>query len=378
MKEINVNIIVEPSYQQTPWWRETKEGIDEEVKQSKLISLYSYTDKITSIKQGFSILLGATSSWINNMISESLKAGIRTILASTEPVDPFSGLSYITPDRKTSMSDVVQYLYLTGRRKMAYFGINPEAIADVHRYEGFIEKTRILGIPVKETDIYYCSDNMDDCIKEFISCAEQYDAVICNNDMTAVYFLAQCKKIGISVPRDLYLVGFGNSLLGRCCVPNLTTSILDLFELGRQAVLLGLYLYQHPKTITCVSTIASRIIIRESTEKIAVNQNLITENFGVVKDNISYKSLAKGRNMQTIYELENFLSSCSKLDFEIIYALKEDISYAQIAEKLFIADNTLRYHIERIYRNLGVKSRKDFSNAILRYIDNIYGILDKI
>ncbi len=378
MQNINVYIIVEPSYQQTPWWRETKDGLDEEIKKSKLEPVYFYTEKFPFIqKHGFIILLGATLSWVNRMVLESMKTDLKIVLASIEPVNPHLRLCYITSDRKRSMSDVVRYLYSIKRRKPAYFGISPEAVTDVRRYEGFIEMSRLLDIPADETDVYYCLDDMDECMSRFIPRASRYDAVICNNDMTAVFFLARCKKNGIQIPQDLYLVGFGNSLLGRCCVPDITTSTLDLLELGQLAITLGLYSYNHPKAVYSSTIISSRIIVRGSTERIYTDQKLITDETVAVKVNATNKSLVKGMSMQAICRLENFLSHSNEIDFDIINALKDDASYAQIAERLFIADNTLRYHIERMYQKLGVKSRKEFEDVILQYIGNTNQLLNK-
>jgi hypothetical protein len=211
---------------------------------------------------------------------------------------------------------------------------------------------------------------MDDCLTRFADVHKKFDAVICNNDLTAAFLLANAVDYQLSIPNDLFVVGFGNTFLGRCASPSLTTSTLNLFEVGRQAVKTGLYSLQNTAVLSSITTVASTIIVRQSTDCRTVNtKKFIHEPLARSVKKIGHDhNLAKGPSMATVYHLEQMISLCGEIDLKIIQALKNGLSYPKIAETIFISDSTLHYHIKKLYKMVAVSNRDEFVSIINKYM----------
>lgn len=65
-------------------------------------------------------------------------------------------------------------------------------------------------------------------------------AIFCANDLMAIGALAAARDMGVNVPDDLSIVGFGDTPTARDTFPRLTTVRTNLYEVGRRAVAIGL------------------------------------------------------------------------------------------------------------------------------------------
>ncbi len=398
MEYTKIKVVVEPSYIPTPWWKDTKAGREAELIHNRLSRDYEYTGELTSPPEAaIAMVVGITAKWMGEMVAQPSNAGIRAVLASSEPVRPGRLISNVTLNRRYSTSDLARYLVYCGRKKIAFIGMDPYATADLHRYEGLMGTAKYFKLAFNDNDVFACTKGICGCIDSFAAKSGRYDAVICNNDLTAVYFMFRAREIGISVPGDIFLTGFGNTLLGRRSMPDLTTSTLNFNELGKQAAKTTSYLIKNPMILSSATTLASNIIVRGSTADIAIGANS-GENSGV-EGSIYYINIPEFRapdftlkyrngsssgdgtqnlysdsvfstdpEMTRIFALENFLMNSDAIDLNIIAVLSSGLAYPKIAEKLFISDSTLRYHIERIYHSLGIESRAEFETLIGRYL----------
>ncbi|MBU1675983.1 substrate-binding domain-containing protein, partial [bacterium] len=65
-------------------------------------------------------------------------------------------------------------------------------------------------------------------------------AVFAANDSTAIGLMSALNNAGVSVPRDMAVVGFDNIAMAQYMSPPLTTVHVDAFALGQKAVRLML------------------------------------------------------------------------------------------------------------------------------------------
>lgn len=67
--------------------------------------------------------------------------------------------------------------------------------------------------------------------------------------------------------------------------------------------------------------------------------------------------------------LENYYAACriSRREREVVALLLEGLSYEEIAERLFIALETVKTHVNNIYKKSGVKSKIELSNLIKKF-----------
>lgn len=72
-------------------------------------------------------------------------------------------------------------------------------------------------------------------MESLLSLRKRPTAVICSNDMTALGVMHKCYEEGISIPRDLSLIGFDDIKLAQFVLPPLTTIRMSQSELARLA-----------------------------------------------------------------------------------------------------------------------------------------------
>jgi LacI family transcriptional regulator, galactose operon repressor len=95
----------------------------------------------------------------------------------------------------------------------------------------------------------------------------QPTAVLCSNDMTAIGVMRESHDAGISVPRDLSVVGFDDIRLAQFVLPPLTTVQMSQSELARLAfnALLAEVERETPSPNGTEYVLKTSLVLREST-----------------------------------------------------------------------------------------------------------------
>lgn len=59
--------------------------------------------------------------------------------------------------------------------------------------------------------------------------------MVCTGDILALGLVAECRTLGLAVPRDLSIVGCGDTTMGQYVDPPLTTVSMPFAEMGATA-----------------------------------------------------------------------------------------------------------------------------------------------
>jgi len=92
-------------------------------------------------------------------------------------------------------------------------------------------------------------------------------AVLCSNDVTAIGVMRESHDVGISIPRDLSVVGFDDIRLAQFVLPPLTTVQMSQSELARLAfnALLAEVERETPAPNGTEYVLKTSLVLREST-----------------------------------------------------------------------------------------------------------------
>lgn len=135
-------------------------------------------------------------------------------------------------------SSVVDYVIGKGRKELIY-------LQDKHSYssslkaQGFIEGLTKNGLTVGENTLINIKKGLEggyDGVNQLIEKNCKFDAVVCGDDLTAIGAIKGLKKHGISVPDQVSVIGFDNSIFALCSDPSLTTVDSMMEDMGRFAV----------------------------------------------------------------------------------------------------------------------------------------------
>jgi len=171
-------------------------------------------------------------------------------------------------DNKKGMEELVAHLLVEHKCKNIAFIKGPAGNLDAEkRFNVFKNKLKDFNIKYDQNMVVsgnFLVKSGREAIKKLIDIKKvKFDAIIASNDHMALGALEELNKRGISVPNDVFLVGFDNSIKARASIPPLTTVNQPVKELGRSSVDLIYKILNGEKTPK-LTKLDSELIIRQS------------------------------------------------------------------------------------------------------------------
>ncbi len=112
----------------------------------------------------------------------------------------------------------------SGRKKQAGF-------RDACQDKGITDTFHLLYVGDRE-DI----DGVSNRVERLWESDMHYDAVVCSEDYLALGVVKFARRTGIAIPKNLQVIGYNNSLLTKCCDPELTSVDNHLEDISEQVV----------------------------------------------------------------------------------------------------------------------------------------------
>lgn len=176
------------------------------------------------------------------------------------------GVRDVVPDFTPGILEAVQHLKNQGHTRIAYLGGPTTSWMSGHRWQILMKAAVAEGMSVVEIgpnrpDIEAGAEAIDRLI------AANVTAVVSYNDIMAIGLMREARSRGISVPKDLSIIGFDNIFGSDFTTPPLTTIHLPLTELGKDAfgLLLQLLESDPEKAPMHQSELSTTLLVREST-----------------------------------------------------------------------------------------------------------------
>ena len=154
-------------------------------------------------------------------------------------------LPSIVPDDYEGGYTAVTHLAKLGHRKIAYVALNEHILAAELRGRAFADALRANKIEPRPDWIVpgLVGDVFRDTFVAFESATrllrgdDRPTAIVCGNDQIALQVYCAAMQLGLSIPRDLSLVGFDDfTAISTVLEPKLTTVALPYQEMGALAV----------------------------------------------------------------------------------------------------------------------------------------------
>lgn len=166
----------------------------------------------------------------------------------------------------------VEHLIATGRKRIAHLG-GPEGLpVSQKRLAGYKDALTKHKLPI-DPELIIAYDltltKVAIYVKHFMSLPSPPDAIFAINDPTAIEIMKVVKKLGLSIPEDLAIVGFANNYGSDFISPGLTTVNVPVREMGRMAaeLLLNMVGKEPAQWKAVTKVIKTELIIRGSTVK---------------------------------------------------------------------------------------------------------------
>lgn len=202
----------------------------------------SYLDLIISKKVDAIILVGSnfigTTEEENQYIKDvSSQVPIMLLNAAFDYPNVYSTLC----DDYSSMYEAVRSTLDAGIREIIYL-YNANSYSGIKKLNGFRDAMLAHDIDDLESRIHYYngdSQAFDDvsCFVEHIAQSGiRFRGIIAADDSLAIGSIKYAKKHGLLIPQDLSVIGYNNSMLAKCCTPELTSIDNRLETLTHQLI----------------------------------------------------------------------------------------------------------------------------------------------
>lgn len=195
-------------------------------------------------------------------------AGVATVVMDAVGDIEEGAFDNISVDRGAGIAEAIHYLFEVGRRDICYVGPGDAA----NRLEGY--EKGIADVGLKPRYHYLSPSGLSetlfqqgrDAARNLVGLERPPDAVIAYSDPVALGMIDSLKEMGLSLPRDLSIVGFDDKSAAVLTTPKLTTIAHPNAEVGAAA---GEVLLKKIKGAVAPEggwsiSIPARLVIRES------------------------------------------------------------------------------------------------------------------
>lgn len=162
----------------------------------------------------------------------------------------FDGRASVVSDNVKGISDLVNYIYSKGHRKIAFIHGEDTSVTR-NRIASFYKTCSELGITVPEdyvrSAIYHDPKSSGIATKALLALKDRPTCIMYPDDYSYLGGMTELEKQGLSVPRDISTVGYDGIGLSRMLRPKLTTLHQNTEELGRVAARKLISQIENPK-----------------------------------------------------------------------------------------------------------------------------------
>lgn len=186
-------------------------------------------------------------------------------------------VSNIRIDYMHGIRQAVQHLAAMRHRRIAFISGPLHLKSAEDREQAFIRSMEEIGLDLDPRLMVEGNHTIEGGIAalgQLLSLPTRPTAVLCSNDLTALGVMRKSYEDGISIPRDLSVIGFDDIHLAQFVLPALTSVQMSQAELARLAFNALLTEVQHetPSATGTEYVLTTHLVLRESTHLVSEKQ----------------------------------------------------------------------------------------------------------
>lgn len=169
-------------------------------------------------------------------------------------------------DDESAVYDVTDALIKSGRRNIVYL-YTSTSFSGQRKLAGFKKAHFVHNIPINSDFLHLCNKsivNAREYLTQLYEHGKRFNAVVTSDDSLAVGALKFAHAHGISIPNELSIVGYNNSLVSNCTDPELTSidSKVEALCITTVNTLMGVF---NGNNVPCKTNITADLIKRGTT-----------------------------------------------------------------------------------------------------------------
>ena len=245
----NIGVILPPSAQdayENTFYLKAIRGISQICNQRRattcIVIGQDYEEVLQSVQtlhrsgkvDGFIVLYSRKNDIVIDYLCEQ---GLLYVIVG-KPSDLANQTLCVDNDNLLASREATDYLYNLGHRRIGFIGGKTEFMHASDRRDGYQLSLLLHGLPVNsdyciEMEGVYSSGNQD--LTRLLQTPECPTAFVVSDDLLALALERICGQAGLSIPEDISIVAFNNSLYAQLASPQLTAVDINSYALGREA-----------------------------------------------------------------------------------------------------------------------------------------------
>ena len=182
------------------------------------------------------------------------------------PPDQAGGLACVWTDDGHAMEQAVRYLVALGHRHLGRISGPPGLAHTVIRQQAFARASSAAGVQATTWETDFSMEQVRATVREVLAAPRRPTALIFDDDLGAVLSLGVAHELGISVPEELSLLAWDDSLICRSTYPQLSAMSHDVRAYGAHVMRLLLALLDGAEPTTHLDA-APRLLPRGTTAR---------------------------------------------------------------------------------------------------------------
>lgn len=371
---MNINIVIEPEYAHSLWCTQYMNGIRSELDRMRDTANLLYSNNLPSSIESYSspkgrplaMIIGTSVSWVPQTIAKLSQLGVHCVLLAYSASLFQGNVSSVTMDYQQAIRSLIGYLEHHGQSKIALFGINPDSANDWQKQEAFAHIRKTTGHTNPDDNVFFNFARLDRTCQVFFRSLDQYQAVICANDIAAILLVRFLIQKGVRIPEDLYVTSIGDSKIARIIKPTITAARLDFAEAGRQAVQMYATLSKSPSLSSLTATLNCLVHVGESTALKPAKH--ISTAWRFIHDSTRPINFYSDDEVLDILKIENLLNQCDDIDISILHGIADQQVYIDLADALHVSENTIKYRVKKMMRITDLDTREGLMKLLSQYL----------
>ena len=204
----------------------------------------------------------------NDRLSAAAQAGLPISIVD-EPLADIPDVDTTVVDNFAGAFQATSHLLNLGHRKIAYLGGPDEQPTAVERERGYraaLERFGVGPIPSRVFRGSYSEEFGINVLPHLLNTPDPPTAVFAGSDLIAVGLLGAAENHGLSIPRDLSLVGFDDMAFNNNLRPRLTSVRQPVGAMARSAVDRLMARIEDPTIAPTTVVLPVTLVIRDSSQ----------------------------------------------------------------------------------------------------------------
>lgn len=176
----------------------------------------------------------------------------------------------IDNDNLNASREATDYLYSLGHRRIGYLGSTKQFIFVTERQAGYQLSLLLHHLPIQPD---YCIEmekinTHNETLRDLLSREDRPTAFVVSEDMLALALERTCFMLGLSIPDDVSIIAFNDSLYNELTSPQLTAVDINSHQLGQEAARQIIRYMEDPNLRPTKIIVPHKIIPRDSCKKV--------------------------------------------------------------------------------------------------------------